>query len=118
MVLESLLNPFKAKKRPWETFIAGGLYATIALFLSFWVFQEYSSLIMVFLITLACVPFLYFTIKGEEELGSKMTDNNRLLREHGKVFLFLILLFLGFSLTLTFWIKYPFWVSSTVPIGI
>lgn len=103
MVLESLLNPFKAKKKPWETFIAGALYATIALFLSFWVFQEYSSLIMVFLITLACVPFLYFTIKEEESLGSKITDNKKLLEEHGKVFLFLILLFLGFSLTLTFW---------------
>ncbi|MCK4589232.1 MAG: stage II sporulation protein M [Nanoarchaeota archaeon] len=103
MVLESLLNPFKAKKKPWETFVAGALYATIALFLSFWVFQEYSSLIMVFLITLACVPFLYFTIKTEEELGATTISNVRLLREHGKVFLFLILLFLGFSLTLTFW---------------
>ena len=103
MVLESLLNPFVAKKKPWETFVAGALYATIALFLSFWVFQEYSSLIMVFLITLACVPFLYFTIKDEEELVSRLTDNRKLLGEHGKVFLFLILLFLGFSAALTFW---------------
>ncbi|MBW2963516.1 stage II sporulation protein M [Candidatus Woesearchaeota archaeon] len=103
MVLESLLNPFKLKEKPWETFAAGILYSTIALFLSYWVFKEYSSLIMVFLVTMACVPLLYFTIRHEEILGLNTKSNFRLLKEHGRVFLFLILLFLGFTVALTFW---------------
>jgi len=103
MVLESLINPLSAKKKPWETFVAGLIYSTIALFLSYWVFQEYSSLIMVFLTTMASIPLLFYTIRNEENLGISLNSNIKLLREHGRVFLFLISLFLGFAVAMTFW---------------
>ncbi|MFC1801668.1 stage II sporulation protein M [Nanoarchaeota archaeon] len=112
MVLESLINPFNAKHKPWETFFLGLFYSSIALFLSFWVFPEYSSLIMVFLITLACVPLLYFTMRHEEEINFKFKNNFKILKEHGKVFTFLILLFLGFTVALTLW--YVFLPSTMV----
>ena len=103
MVLESILNPFRVKKRPWETFLAGLFYSTIALFLSYWVFKEYSSLILVFLTTMACIPLLYFTMRHEEQLGIDLKSNKRILKEHGRVFVFLISLFLGFAVALTIW---------------
>ena len=93
MVLESLINPFKAKNKPLMVFVLGLFYASIALFLSFWVFREYSSLIMVFLTTLASVPLLYFTMRQEEEIGLKGKSNLKILKEHSRVFVFLLLLY-------------------------
>ena len=72
MVLESITNPFKAEQRPWNLFFLGALYSTIALFLGNWIFKEYSSLMMVFLTTMACIPLLYKTMKYEEK---KDTEN-------------------------------------------
>ena len=66
MVLESLVNPFTLKKRPWEMFIAGFFYSIIALFLSYFVFQEVSGLLMVFLIVISTLPIIYTTVKQEE----------------------------------------------------
>lgn len=103
MVLESLVNPLKAKNQPWGIFFIGLFYASIALFLSFWVFEEYSSLIMVFLTTLASVPLLFFTMRQEEAINFRFQDHFKILREHGRVFFFLILLFLGFTVALTIW---------------
>jgi len=81
MVLESLISPISAKNSPWKTFIIGGLYASVALFLSYWVFQQYSSLIMVFLTTMAAVPLLYLTIKYEEGLDIQLSGGMSLMKE-------------------------------------
>ncbi len=103
MVLEEIVNPAEAKKRPWETFLLGAVYATVGLFLAFWVFREYSSMFMVFLTTLATVPLLYFTIKGEEEADVKLKTEIAMLKEHSKVLLFLLALFLGVTVSLAIW---------------
>jgi len=58
---------------------------------------------MVFLTTMACIPLLYLAVINEEELGIKLESKYQLMQEHGKVFIFLILLFLGFTVALTFW---------------
>jgi uncharacterized membrane protein SpoIIM required for sporulation len=97
MVLESIMNPTSAKKRPWELFFIGLLYSTVALFLSYWVFREYSSLIMVFLVTLASAPLMYFTIISEERVDVKYLRQITILKEHSKVFIFLIYLFIGMT---------------------
>lgn len=103
MVLESIISPFTAKKRPWEAFVTGALYASVALFLSFWVFRDFSSLIMVFLTTMVSVPLLYFTTQEEEEADLKLDNEFIILKEHGKALTFLILLFLGFVVAYTTW---------------
>ena len=66
MALESIMNPFSAVDKPWHMFFAGAVYASLALFLSVWVFRDSSSLIMVFLTVLAAVPIMHASMKMEE----------------------------------------------------
>ncbi len=100
MVLESLFNPFMLKKRPWEMFIAGAFYSIIGLLLSYFVFREVAGILTVFLIVFATLPMLYTTIKNEEELDLKNTTEWVLLKEHTKVLVFLMFLFLGVTIAL------------------
>ena len=100
MVLESLVNPAIAKQKPWETFLLGSLYAVVGLFLSYWVFPEYSSMIMVFLITLAAVPLLFFTVNSEEEFDTKLAKEGSILHEHFRVIVFLMMFFFGTTASL------------------
>jgi uncharacterized membrane protein SpoIIM required for sporulation len=103
MVLESLVNPFTAEKKPWELFFLGFLYNTIAVFLSLWIFSTHASLVMVFLTVIACIPLIYSTIKQQEEYDVHAEKESTIMKEHTKVIIFLILLFLGIMLSVAFW---------------
>lgn len=103
MVLESLMNPFKAEKEPWEMFFIGLLYASIALFLSVWIFRQQSSLVMIFLTVLATVPLIYNTIKYEEKKSLFIEKEKSLLKEHSRALSFFGFLFLGFTIAFAFW---------------
>ncbi len=100
MVLESILNPFAIKKKPWEMFFAGLLFSFVSLFVAYFVFKDGAGLLTVFLIVLCTVPILYTTIKNEEELDLKINQEWVLLKEHTKVLLFLMFLFLGITTAL------------------
>lgn len=115
MVLESVLNPFTAAKRPWELLIAGIIYGSAALFLSIWIFEEYASLVMVFLAVLACLPLFYQTLKAEEAKDLIINSESRLLKEHGKAIMLLVLLFLGMTIAFSFWyVALPAETSNSV----
>jgi len=115
MVLESVLNPFTAAKRPWELLIAGIFYGSAALFLSIWIFEEYASLVMVFLTVLACIPLFYKTLRSEEAKDLLIKSESKLLREHGKAIMLLVLLFLGLTIAFSFWyVALPAETSSNV----
>lgn len=103
MVLESIINPFKAERKPAELFLIGALYTTIALFLSIWIFEDYASLVMVFLIVVACIPLFYSTLIYEEDKDTQLEGEGKLLKEHGKALTFLMFLFLGVTVAFTFW---------------
>jgi len=103
MVLESIVNPLKAEKKPIDLFFIGLLYSSIALFLSLWIFKEFASLVMVFLVTLACVPLVYSTIKIEEKKDLVIDQERKLLKEHGKALSFFMFLFLGITLSVAIW---------------
>ncbi len=103
MVLESLVNPIRAAKKPWELFFIGLFYSSVAILLSFWIFHEHTSLVMVFLTTMACVPLVYNTIKLEEKKDVVVSEETTLLREHGRVILFFLFLFLGFTVSFSLW---------------
>lgn len=95
MVLESLLNPFVLKKKPWEMFVAGFFYSLIALFISYLVFQEISGILMVFLIVLAASPIVFIAVKQEEQIDLNYKREWSMLKEHSRVLIFLVFLFLG-----------------------
>ena len=92
MVIESLINPTKAEGKPWEMFFLGLLYASIAVFLSLWIFRDYSSLVMVFLTVFASIPVVYTLIMIEEDKGAKSRNEKFLLKEHSKALAVLIFL--------------------------
>src|SRR3989338_9354354 len=103
MVLESLLNPLSAEKRPWEMFFIGFVYSSVAILLSLWIFREQTSLIMVFLTVMASLPIVYNTMKLEEGKDLAISRESELLREHNKAIVFLVLLFLGTTLSFAAW---------------
>ena len=103
MVLESLLNPLKAEKEPWEMFFIGFLYSSIAILLSLWIFKEQASLIMVFFTVMACLPIVYNTMKLEESKDLAISRESALLKEHNKAVVFLMFLFLGITLSFVTW---------------
>ncbi|MBS3140110.1 stage II sporulation protein M [Candidatus Woesearchaeota archaeon] len=102
MVLELLFNPFSLKKKPWEMFIGGFFYSIVALMLSYLVFREIAGILMVFLIVLSTLPMVYTAIKNEEELDLRYDKEWFLLKEHTKVLIFLMFLFLGITVALMF----------------
>ncbi|MFC2016628.1 stage II sporulation protein M [Chloroflexota bacterium] len=103
MVLESLLNPLKAEKKPWEMFFIGFLYSSIAILMSLWIFKGQASLIMVFFTVMACLPIVYNTMKLEESKDLVIPQERALLKEHNKAIVFLMFLFLGATLSFVAW---------------
>lgn len=98
MVLEALISPLKAEKKPWETFILGFIYSSLAIILSLWIFEEQASLISVFLISIAAIPLVYSTFKLEEGKDILIEKERGILKEHSKAISFLIFLFCGIIL--------------------
>jgi uncharacterized membrane protein SpoIIM required for sporulation len=103
MVLESLTNPFRATHHPLQLFVLGAVYATLGLFLGNWIFREYASLIMVFLTVMACIPLLYNTFKEEEAKEVILKEERLILKQHSKVLIFLLFLFLGMVAAFVLW---------------
>ncbi len=112
MVVEYLLNPFKAEKNPWEMFFLGFLYTSIGAFISLWIFREQASLIMVFMITMAALPLFYNTTKLEESKDMLMDNEAQILREHNKAITFFMYMFIGITLGCALW--YTLLPTSTI----
>ena len=103
MVLESLISPYFAEKKPLMLVVVGILYASIAMFLGLWIFRDEASLIIVFLTVIACVPFMFKMLKYEENKSLKYTDEVLLIKEHSKALNYLMCLFIGFVIAFTIW---------------
>ena len=103
MVLESMISPEKAERKPWDMIFIGFLYASIAMFLSVWVFKEEASLVMVLLTVTAATPLMVNAIRFEEEKDSRIDKESTLLKEHAKALSFFVFLFIGFVLAFTVW---------------
>ena len=103
MVLEALVNPIKAEKKPWEAFLIGIVYASMGVIISLFLFKEFSSIVMITLTTMASMPLVYGTIKLEEKKDLNIRDERILIKEHGKVLLVFVLLFLGFVTAFSLW---------------
>ncbi|MBS3150037.1 stage II sporulation protein M [Candidatus Woesearchaeota archaeon] len=98
MVLESFISPLKAENKPWIMLLMGFIYAFVAVFLSLWIFKQYSSLVMVFLTVIAAVPLVYSTLKLEEGKDTEIKSEMSLLKEHSKALKFFMFMFIGFVL--------------------
>lgn len=108
-MLEMLINPAKAEKRPWEMFFIGAFYATLSLILVKWIFasdpvlSKYSGIIIVTFCVMFSIPFMYFSLKNEEEKDIEYEGFSRLIEEHGKAIVCFMFLFLGFVVAFSVW---------------
>jgi len=93
----------KAEKKPWEMFFIGFLYASVGIFLSLWIFRNESSLVMVFMITMAALPIFYNTAKFEESKDLIMDKETEILKEHNKAISFFMYMFIGITLACAMW---------------
>jgi uncharacterized membrane protein SpoIIM required for sporulation len=100
MVLESIINPLKAKEHPKALILIGILFAIIAIIFSLWIFKTEASMVMILLVVLMSVPLMYSTNYIEEEEDIEH-DEISALKEHSKSILFLTFLFLGFVIGFT-----------------
>ncbi len=102
MVLESLTTPERAEKNPWDLLFIGAMYAAIGVFLSIWVFKEESSIVMILLTVLACIPLIFNTVKLEASKDQPNVKEVFLLKEHSKALSFFMCLFVGFVVAYSF----------------
>ncbi len=104
MVLELLINPLKAEKKPWELFFVGAFYSSIAILLSLYIFRQYVGIVMIFITTLACTYLLQGIFRVEEKRDSTTVRSElSLLKEHGAALSSFMFLFLGFTVAFSVW---------------
>ncbi|HYD03095.1 MAG TPA: stage II sporulation protein M [Alphaproteobacteria bacterium] len=115
MVLENIISPENAENRPGLMMILGAIYASLAMFLSYYIFQAYSSIFMIFLTTLAAAPTVYKIMKTEEEKDLTDMEERVLLKEHAKALKAFMWLFIGATLAFAFWfVVLPEGMSNTL----
>src|SRR3989344_3125167 len=108
-MLEMLVNPMKAEKRPWEMFFVGAFYATVSLILTNWIFSgdpvlsKYTGILVVTFCVMFSIPFMYFALKNEEEKDLKISGLMNLMKEHSKAITYFMFLFFGFVVAFSFW---------------
>lgn len=101
-MLELLVNPKKAERKPWQMFFIGLFYAALSMIFAKLVFASdpvLSKYVGIFIITFCVIftmPFMYYTIKLEERKDIIYDGEYRLLKEHGKAIIAFLWLFLGF----------------------
>ncbi len=108
-MLEMLINPRKAERRPWELFFIGLVYASAAILLVNWMFgkdpvlSKYAGILIVTFTVMFSMPFIYYTIRFEENKINPTRGMFSLLKEHKKAIYAFLWLFLGFVVALSFW---------------
>jgi|SRR3989344_642177 len=108
-MLEMLINPRKAERKPWELFFVGLFYAFLSLLLVKWIFSQdsvlskYSPILVVTFTVMFSMPFVYYTMKLEERKVSEGRGTIALLKEHEKAIKVFLWLFLGFVVALSIW---------------
>ena len=101
-MIETLVNPKNAERKPWEMLFIGLLYAAISvliadfLFLNNPVFEKHISMLIVLFTVIFSIPFFFYIINLEEEKDIKVKSEKKLIKEHGKALSALIFLFLGY----------------------
>jgi uncharacterized membrane protein SpoIIM required for sporulation len=108
-MIEMLMNPKKAERRPWELFFVGLFWASISFLLVTFVFgkdsilKDGAGLLLVIFTTIVCFPFMYYLIKLEEGKDIEISSSGKLIKEHSKAIRALMWLFLGLVVAFSFW---------------
>src|SRR3989338_5794225 len=108
-MLEMLMSPRKAERRPWEMFFVGAFYASLSILLVNWIFAQdavlskYSGILVVTFTVMFSMPFVYYTLRLEEKKSVTSRGTLALLKEHKSAIYVFLWLFLGFVIAFSFW---------------
>jgi len=108
-MLESLINPKRAEKGPWKMFFIGLLYASLSILLVHFLFKgdpilsKFSGLLVVLFCVMFSLPFMYFTIKNEEQEDEEVEGFFGVWKMHSDAIYSFIWLFFGFLIAFSFW---------------
>src|SRR3989338_3128540 len=108
-MLEMLINPKKAERHPWEMFLIGLLYSSVAVLMVNWIFTkdavlrgQAGTLVVLFTVLLSS-PFVYYTLRLEEKNITKNKGSIELLKQHRRAIYAFLWLFIGFTVAFAFW---------------
>jgi len=108
-MIEMLIKPKDAERKPWQMFFVGLVYASVAFFLVQFVFakdsvlSQYSGILLVTFTVICALPFMYYIIKLEEGKDVEISKSGKLLKEHSRAIRALMWLFLGFVVAFSIW---------------
>ena len=108
-MLEALINPKSSARKPWGMFFVGLFYASLSILLSHWFFikdpvlSQYSGIFMIMFCVIFSMPYIYYSIKLEEQKDLGNANEISLLKEHSKVIFSFLWLFMGFIVAFSFW---------------
>lgn len=108
-MIELLMKPKRAERRPWEMFFIGLIWASVSLALVVFIFgkdsilREGGGLLLVTFTVVCCMPFMYYIIKLEEGKDIEISGSGKLIREHSRAIRALMWMFLGFVVAFAFW---------------
>jgi uncharacterized membrane protein SpoIIM required for sporulation len=108
-MLEMLINPRKAERRPWEMMFVGLLYGSLSILLVNWIFAQdavlakRSGILVILFTVMFSMPFIYYTLKLEEERITRGMGSWQLLKDHRRAIYAFLWLFVGFTIAFAFW---------------
>ena len=103
MVLELLINPLKAERRPWNLFLNGILYSSAGILISRYVFPDYVGIVMVFMTAMVAVYFVQGIFSLEEKKDVESESQISMLKHHVGALSVFMFLFLGFVFSFALW---------------
>lgn len=118
-MIELLIKPKRAERKPWEMFFVGLFWASISLGLVVYIFAKDSvlsaggGLLLVTFTVICCMPFMYYIVKLEEGKDISISDSGKLIKEHVKAVHALMWMFMGFIVAFSFW--YALFPSAVGP---
>ncbi len=101
-MLEMIINPKSAEKRPWKMFFIGLVYASVSMILVHWFFSsdpvlpKFSGMIVVTFSVMFSLPFMYYMIKQEEQEDEEIEGFFSVWKVHSDAIFAFMWLFLGF----------------------
>ncbi|MCK5699095.1 MAG: stage II sporulation protein M [Candidatus Aenigmarchaeota archaeon] len=104
MVFELLMNAKEAESKPIEMFFYGLLITTVSLFAAYYIFPSSSSVIFLFLITIAAFPTISAILRDDEDIDEE-TERIDLgfFAHHEKTIMVYAYLFMGVLIGVSFW---------------
>jgi len=112
-MLKILFNPKRAVRHPLEMMLIAIVYSSIALWISYFIFPQYATIVMVFFTVLSCIYVLQGAFKREEGKEKKNIQEEKLLKSHLRLLILMLFLFIGFVISFAIW---TFVLPSILPI--